>query len=332
MSKRAVLLGTGAFPPLLRLWLEMFKKWQDEVDALYIAVDRYSEPSTRDYIIALVKEFPKAKLMEGTSMWPNSYTDAYKASSEDAFLIMHDDTFVHKKGVVDKYFKIAGEGKVVTPMHGIYEPASIVNEALIKKYDWTIDKAPFSFLLYFLFITRDNLEKTSLDFNGIGWQKGDNIPLLGIEDAPASIAGDTGFITALELFEKHVPFYEIPRSETAGLSHEQRDIIPLLIEQMKNKENIFGEGWLHLQNTGNTIPLWFTQDLETRVWSNKIEEVRLSWMYEMMRTESYEEIPEFKKRADDIFNAVVLRCGADIDRIKTIADIFHILLYQEEVS
>ena len=39
--KRSVLLGTNAFTLILRLWLEMFKKWEDEVDELYIAVDHY---------------------------------------------------------------------------------------------------------------------------------------------------------------------------------------------------------------------------------------------------------------------------------------------------
>lgn len=322
---RAAIVGTGGFPLIIRLFLETFKKWQDEVDVLYIAIDHYSDPSTANYIRNLVKQFPKAKLLENTSGWPGSYKDAFEASKEDNFLIMHDDTFVHKKGIVDDYFKQAEDGYVVTPMHGIYEPRELVDEAINKKYGW--NHPPFSFLLYFLFISRKNLEKTSINFNGIGWQKGDDIPLLGIKDAPQSIAGDTGWIVALELFEKQVPFHPIARSETAGLANANEDLIPLLIRWMKNKENIFGEGWLHLQNTGNTIPLWFNSDLDAREWHKNIEEVRLAWMYEMMRTESFEEIPEFKKKAQKVFDGVVLRCGADLDRIKTIADIFNVLLY-----
>ena len=239
---------------------------------------------------------------------------------------MHDDTLIHKKGVVDKYFKIAEAGKVATPMHGIYEPREIVDKAINEKYGW--DNPPYSFLLYFLFISRENLEKTSVNFNGIGWQKGDDIPLLGIKNAPVSIAGDTGWILGLELFEKGVEICPIPRSETANLAWEQEDIVSLLTNWMAKKENIFAEGWLHLQNTGNTIPLWFSQDISAREWHKNLEEPRLAWMFEMMHTESFDNIPEFKKRAQKIFEGVLLRCGGNIRRIAAIADIYHQLLYK----
>lgn len=325
MSKRAVILGTGAFPLILRLWLENLKKWQDEVDIVYMAIDNWSIPSTRDYIFKLSKQFPKVKILEELRGWPNSYTDVIKQSKEDLFLIMHDDAFVYQKGVVDKYFKIAEEGRVVTQRHGIYEPSIIVDEALQKKYNWTNDTSPYSFLLYFLFISRFNLEKTNIDFNGIGWRVGDDIPLLGIKNAPVSIAGDTGFILALELFEKQVPFHFIPRSETSGLIQE-KDPIRFLIQQMKDKEGIFANGWLHLQNTGNTIPLWFKSDLDAHPWYGNIEKIRLAWMYTMLQFD-YSEIPDFKQLADNIFNGVMLRCGLDIEEIKTISNIFQILLY-----
>lgn len=295
---RAVLLGTGAFPPILRLWLETYRKWQNEVDRLYIAVDNWNVPEARPYFLNLIKEFPNAVIMENTRAWPDSYADAYKQSKEDNFLILHDDTFVYKEGVVDKYFKIAEQGKVVTQKHEIYSPQDRVNEAITKKYGWNFP--PYSFLLYFLFISRQNLEKTSLNFNGIGWVKGDNIPLLGIENAPVGIAGDTGFLFGLELFEKQVPFHWL----------------------------LSREGWLHLQNTGNTIPLWFIQNIDARDWDLKIEEARLAWLYEMMRTESFDEIPEFKKKCEDIFKKVILKCGADMNKIKQMADGFRKTLYE----
>lgn len=325
--KRAVILGTGAFPLIIRLWLENLKKWQDEVDVIYIAVDHWNVPSTRDYILNLIKQFPKVKILENLRGWPDSYADAIKQSKEDSFLIMHDDTLVYKKGVVDKYFKIAEEGKVVTPLHGIYEPRVIVDEALQKKYDWTNDTAPYSFLLYFLFISRLNLEKTSINFNGVGWKVGDDIPLLGIKNAPVSIAGDTGFLLGLELFDKNVPFYTIPRSETASLV-AKKDLVYFLIREMKDKHGIFSNGWLHLQNTGNTIPLWFKEDLDARRWYQDIEKVRLAWMYTMLQVEDYKEIPEFKKLADNIFNGVMIRCGLDLKEIETISNIFQILIYE----
>src|SRR3990167_1879978 len=327
---RAAIVGTGGFPLVLRLFLETFKVWQDEVDVLYVVVDNWYDESVKNYTYNLVKQFPKVKLIDiklehpGVG-WPNSYNVALDAGEEQTLLILHDDTFIYKKGVVDKYFKLAEEGKVVTPMHGIYEPKDLVDKAILKKYGWT--NPPFSFLLYFLFISRENLEKTSQDFNGVGWNIGDDIPLLDIKNSPTTIGGDTGFLLGLELFEKDVPIYPIPRSETAGLNYEEGDIIPILTQWMENKENIFEEGWVHLQNTGNTLPAWFKEDLDARKWQVKLEEVRLAWMYEMMRTDSFDEIPEFKKKADDIFNGVMIRCGGDLERVKTLANIFHSLLY-----
>lgn len=327
--KRAVLLGTAAFPPIIRLWMDMFKTWQDEVDVAYLAVDHWYDRSVRDFIYRLASQFPKivlldVKMRDVTIGWPNSYNEAFRNSKEDVFLIMHDDTLVYKKGVVSKYFDMAQQGTVAAPSIGIYEPRDIVDAAIQAKYGW--NDSPYSFLLYFLFISRENLEKTSMDFNVKGWNVGDDIPLLGIKNSPTTVGGDTGFLLGLELFDKHVPFYRIPRSETASLSFQQENVISLLIQWMKDKEHIFKEGWLHLQNTGNTIPLWFTQDLDSREWHKNIEKVRLAWLYTMMQFD-YIEIPEFNKRLHDVFSGVMLRCGLEIDEIQTISNIFHILLY-----
>lgn len=250
-AKRAVLLGTGAFPIILRLWFENLRKWQEEVDVIYVAIDHYGVPSTRDYIIKLAKQYPKVKLLEGVSGWPNSYADAFKQSKEDVFLIMHDDTYIYSSGIIDDYFLLVESGKVVVPLHEIYSPSDVVNDALNKKYD-NMFKI-YSFLLYFLFISKENLNKTSVNFNGVGYPAGKYEPLLGTAPEVA-VAGDTGFILALELFDKKVPFQIIPRSETAYLQGEEKPVNKL-IQQMKDKEGIFSNGWLHLQNTGNTIPL-----------------------------------------------------------------------------
>jgi len=129
----------------------------------------------------------------------------------------------------------------------------------------------------------------------------------------------------LELFEKQVPFHFIPRSETSGLVQELNPI-RFLIEQMKDKQGIFKHGWLHLQNTGNTIPLWFKQDIDAHPWHGNIEKIRLAWMYTMLQFD-YSEIPDFKYQADEIFKGVMVRCGLDIEEIKIISNIFQILLY-----
>jgi hypothetical protein len=322
---RAVILGTGAFPPILRLWLEMYKKWQDEVDKVYIAIDNWNVPEARDYFINLIKEFPNVEILENLTGWPNSYGDAILRSEEDCYLIMHDDTLVYQKGIVDKYFQIAERGKVVTQKHEIYAPPDIINSAIAKKYRWT--DPPFSFLLYFLFISAENLQKTSLNFNGIGWKKGDRVPLLGIDSLPADTAADTGFILAMELFDKKVPFHYIPRSETAGLASID-DKIGVLASLKENKQGIFKEGWLHLQNTGNTIPLWFKNYNNASAWDAKTEEVRLAWFLEMIRTDTWEAMPAFAKKQEEVFKLVLERCHADIEKIRKIADIFHKLLYE----
>lgn len=290
---RVVLLGTGAFPPILRLWLETVKIWQNEVDKIYIAVDEANKVS--DELKKFCKKFPKIVIIEGCRGWPNSYNDAYEASKEDLFLIMHDDTLVYEKGLLDRYFRIAEKGKVAVPMHQIYEPAHIVNAALLKKYGW--DNPPYSFLLYFLFISRKNLKKTTINFNGIGWLKDEAIPLLGIESAPEGIAGDTGFLLGLELFEKQVPIYPI----------------------------LNREGWLHIQNVGNTIPLWFKEDLDSREWNLKYEEARLTWLYLMLKLLG-------KDNYWEIFKKVREKCNADYGKIVKMANILNNKLFGRDLK
>lgn len=314
---RAIFLGSSAFPPIIRLWLETAKIWQDEVDKIYIAVDYPNKID--DDTRKLCKEFPKIVLLENTTKWPGSYNDAYKASREDTFLIMHDDTLVYRKGVLDKYFKLAEEGKVAVPTHQIYEPASVINEYLIKRYGFKIEDAPFSFLLYFLFISRENLEKTTMDFNGKGWNIGDDISLLGVTNSPTTVGGDTGFLLSLELFENKVPFYNIKRSDTAILSYAE-DSLEALKKWRDNNEEIFKEGWLHIYNTGNSIPTWYTADLDDREWDGKLEEMRLVWLYLMLKLLGK---PKYWK----VWEKVRRKCDIDYDRIFEMANILNNLLF-----
>ncbi len=318
--KRAVIVGTGAFLPILNLWLETTRIWQDEVDKIYVAEASFIVRNDKEEIRNLCKKFPKVVLMENCNKWPESYADAYKVSKEDNFLIMHDDTLVYEKGIIDKYFKIAESGEVAVPKHQIYEPALTINEYLIKKYGWKIEDAPFSFLLYFLFISRENLEKTTLNFGGIGWNVGDDIPLLGVTNSPTTVGGDTGFLLGLELFEKKIPFHFIKRSDTAILTYAN-DSLETLKKWRDNKEEIFKEGWLHMYNTGNSIPTWYYQDISQREWDRKLEEMRLVWLNVMLQLLDK---PEYWK----VFQKVREKCGIKEERISEMADILNNLLFK----
>lgn len=313
---RAALIGSGGFTPILNLFLETVKIWQDEVDRIYIAID--SSNTLDNYIKEKCKQFPKITLLEGCRGWPDSYNDAFNESKEDLFLILHDDTLIYEKGIVAKYFKLAEEGFVCTPMHGIYQPEDIINEYIHRKYGW--NNPPYSFLLYFLFISRENLLKTDINFNGKGWEPGEVVNELNIT-APVGMSGDTGFLLGLQLFDKKVSLHEIPRSETSGLTQTD-DALEVLEQWQKDSSQIFEYGWFHLQNTGNTIPNWFKEDLDKKEWNGKIEEVRLAWFYLMLCLMDKEAEKYWK-----VFRAVALKCKIEYARIETMASIFNNLLF-----
>ena len=296
--KRMAVMGSCSIPFHLRYWRELLPNWLDEVDEIVISLQQMPKKH-REYVNKMLSQVKKVRVIPyPKNPWPQCMSDDIHDSKAEIVLILHDDTFILKRGVIDRFFTLAEEGKVVTPTHGIYSPADYVNRTLREMYgNYLTQFNEYSFLLYFLFMPKSIFMKTSGYLGGKGWKKGEFVDLLGrtIEE---NVSGDTGFQLGLDLFAHHVPFHIIPRQTTAHLQFEKDPLKAF-------KEISFPDGWVHFQNMANTIPQWFDGTHGINLVQNKEDAVmkvfvsiRLACMQEFLRVDEYKELEEYKRSVE----------------------------------
>lgn len=287
--KRLAVLGSCAPVFMLRYWMTFLPHWIDEVDEVVLNLQQIPIDH-KAYLVKAAKEYKKLTVIaEPKNPWPQSISDGITASKADTVLILHDDTFIFKKGVVDEFFTLAEKGNVVTPMHGIYSPTDYVNDVLKEMYpEYLKNLKDYSFLLYFLFMPRKFFMATSGYLGGSGWKKDEWVELLG-RKIEQDVAGDTGFKLALELFLNQAPFKPIPRQTTAEIQFAQ--------DPLKELKEVHYDGWVHLQNMANTLPAWFDGSHGWRNIENKKDPImkafislRLGLIQEFLDVDDYEEI------------------------------------------
>ena len=289
--KRIAFLGSCALPFHLRYWMEFLPNWIDEIDEVILDLQQIPKEHKK-YLVNKAKAYKKLTVIETPkNPWPQSITDNITNSSADTILILHDDTFILKKGVIDNYFTIAEKGKVVTPMHGIYSPTDYVNRILNEMYPkYLKGLKDYSFLLYFLFMPRSFFMATSGYLGGSGWKVGEWVYQLG-RRLEENVAGDTGFKLCLELFMNQVPFHPIERQTTAEIQFKD--------DPLKELQAVKYDGWVHFQNMANTLPAWFDGSHGWRNTQNKTDPImrafmymRLAYMQEFLDVDDYEEIED----------------------------------------
>lgn len=311
---RAVLLGTGGWPFIIRYWLETLNLWESAVDKVYIAVDHYANPSFSGYLHSIVDDNKKIVLMENCNGWPNSYKDAFLRSTEDLLLILHDDTFIKTPKMIDRYFKLAEEGYVVTPLHEIYSPKDKVEQMLKTRYPGifplTVDGLEgYSFLLYLIFVSRENMNKTTLDFGG--WKDGE-------------MGADTGFKFMLDLLDNGVKIYPIPEVSTGYLGFSDDPFRDLEKWDFNKTE------WIHLQNIGNNIPFMIDSDRVDQTWGYEGAIMRLGWLREFMLIDDYKYIRDYYVSTISRMGRILALEQENYNKVERYANFFHQLIFGEE--
>lgn len=307
---RAVVFGTVYNPFILRYWLENFKIWQHKVDKVYLCHDRIHQPEIRAYLDAEVAKFPKIEIIEDCGGWPWNMEETIKhKAKEDLILVIHDDTYIYNPDILDKYFELTGDGKVITPLFVHYSPGGEVEAAVKAKYPqmpWSVDGyVSSSFLLYFLFCSRENYLKTDVDFANNLWTEKDYIKELDYTPK-GRFGGDTGLKFGFQLLANGVEVLPIKDNNLVNIPHKPDPIGEF------NKMVDEGLDWLHLQNISNTIPLWFYSEGDwfagIKTEGHKIHEqaeyrdnpavkegntMRLAWLEEFMAVDDFSKIKGF---------------------------------------
>jgi hypothetical protein len=260
-------------------WLKIFEAyWADEVDEVYIAVSQPVHPTAFGYTRAVLETNKKIKVILTNKNWPDSVNEVAKQITGDTVILLHDDTFIFKKGVVDKYASLCEEtGKVVTPTQGIYAPPDIIEEMLKKKYPNQLpitgpdtDRKDYSFYCYFTFLPYILFDKTNKDFGDWKVKRGEYSPDLDFTPLTRDLGADTNFKFTLDLLRAGADFISIPYPRLAYL-YNLPDFLKDFDEMINNKTEICNPtyGWGHIQTLSYHIGgLYY--DLEFKIETEKI--------------------------------------------------------------
>lgn len=206
MRSRAALLPHPADPFLLKYWLKFYNEiWRDEVDKLYIFINSPMEEPVIEYMRSLVADDPKIKLMYVGYQIEHgaAIKEMLEACEETEVMLIEDDGFIFKKGVVDVMFELLE----TQGMDVVGSPRGSCSQVILDQakerwglnYDGMGDKG-CNFWPNFLFAHKATLLATDRFYGARAWNKGDYIqPLDYTYMGEDTIASDTFVYASLQL-------------------------------------------------------------------------------------------------------------------------------------
>lgn len=202
---RAAILPFPGDPFLLSYWLKYFNEvWGDEVDKLYIYLNSTIEAPVVDYIKELCASNPKINLQyQNHQIEHGDCIDrTLDIVTEKHVMLIEDDAFIFKKGIVDGAFKKleSGEAEIVGSKRG--SCAFSILQAAREK--WNIDYEGLgdqgcNFWPCYFFCSKELLLKTDRNFKAKAWNRGDVVPGIEMIVTEDVIYGDTFVNTSLQL-------------------------------------------------------------------------------------------------------------------------------------
>lgn len=207
---RAVLLPFPGDPFLLNYWLNLFDTvWGKETNALYVGLNSPIEEPMVRYILARLKKTEYATgvkvvvhrqdMMADHGPTINKLLDLV---TEDHVLLIEDDGFIFKPGVVERYFQYleSGQYDIVGGKRGscAMEILTAAQQKWGLTYEGEGDHGP-NFWPNFLLLSKELLLRTDRNFAAKAWHKGDTIVGLDHVVVGDILYGDTFVNTSLQL-------------------------------------------------------------------------------------------------------------------------------------
>lgn len=207
MRSRAAILPYPGDPFLLQFWLKNFyTHWASEIDKLYIVCNSPVEKPVADYIRELCTADPQKidyTYIDHHIQHGDAIRVALEKATEDYVMLVEDDAYIMRPGVVDECFAQleSGQYDIVGSKRGSCDE-EISKEAQRLygiSYEGVGDQG-CNFWPNFFFISRVLLLSTDRDFNSRGWVQGDTIaPLQHYVVAAPVIYSDTFVWASLQL-------------------------------------------------------------------------------------------------------------------------------------
>lgn len=353
---RAVVVGTNAYPYLIRFWYELFLRYfQDEVDKVYFAVSQPEHFSPFGYTKTMLSQHPKIEIVHTGVNWPESLNRVARIAIEkyDTVWFPHDDTLVFKKGVVDNYFKMSEEEHaIVTTIHPIFRPKDTVEELMKRKWPNQVpfvepvqNRAEYSFYCNNFFAPSDLMRKTRVDFGEWHVPVGQYCPELDWTPLTKEFGSDTNFELCLDLLEQDVNWRPIPTYEPTNFIHAPNPIKAI-------QDFDWGDaGWLHLQTMAYHIyGLYWDAGVRERLEEQTGGDVKrlienhetekknrffvwditfkIALIYEFMEVADYTGMQKYVDHTRDELEFIMDYLNIKHRDVATIKDIYHSLFFE----
>lgn len=252
MSRAAILPYPGD-PYLLNYWLKFFRNvWYKEVDKLYIYHNSTIEDEMEKYIAKIAID-PKIRYIYEPQVIEHGevINRALDYVREDHLMLIEDDAYIFKSGLVDYCFKRleSGDYKIVGSKRGSCseEISKVARDKWGIQMDGEGDQGCNFWPCYFFVGTNDLKTLTSRNFGANGFNRGDLIKPLDHIVQGESLASDTFVLASLEL-RSHIlenQIYYIPQNH----AH------PSDIEYAERGVYLFNQGtyWTHVGSLSTGI-------------------------------------------------------------------------------
>lgn len=247
---RAALLPYPCDPFLLHYWLGLFEKyWQGEVDKLYIHANSTAEPAVFDYIREMCARNPKIVLITADHQIEHGavINELLDIVEEEYIMLIEDDGFIFRHGIVDKCFSMLESGQVdiVGSKRGScgMEILKRAKELWDLEYEGEGDQG-CNFWPNFFFTRKQILLDTDRNFGARMWKAGEHIEALNYT-VETDQAGDTFVNTSLQLRAKGYKIATVP----------QYHAHPLDIEHYTNGKYLFDGNapWTHIGSLSSGV-------------------------------------------------------------------------------
>jgi len=234
---RAAILPLPGDPFLFTYWLKMFDEvWGKDVDKLYVYLNSSVEKEVVDYIRDLCNARPKINFQYNDKQIEHgdAINRALDIVEEELVMLIEDDGFIFKPGIVDHCFTILESGQAEIVGSKRRSCSNEIFDAAKKKFDLDYsglgDQGP-NFWPNFFFCSRQLLLSTDRHFGARAWSKFEKIEALDYEVEGLEgmvVAGDTFVNTSLQLRnmvpEKYIHYVNQYHAHPSDLDHALKNM------------------------------------------------------------------------------------------------------------
>lgn len=289
MSRAALCPASDPFVALL--FFKFFKDvWSDEVDKLYVCYNSDIDKKIVDYVERRFRESPKVVWIYVDHPIGNGepLNRCLDVCGEDLTVLMEDDGYIYRKGVVDECFARieSGECDALGSPRGSCDP-ELYNIAMMRfnyPSGFYGDVGP-NFWPVFFFVKRKDLLRTDQNFASKTFRAGEWVKELGW--APTvDQCGDTFVWASIQLRAMGLRFCYVPQCKVHPSHNRLQDLPPF--------------GWMHAGSLssgwhGRLLRGHYSPDKLSHVHEFLDHETRVAFWKMAANLEDYEEIAEFKK-------------------------------------